>query len=115
MTDIPHPGVGLPSPPARWDAVRTRLRRVRGLAGQALRSPTTLVGAIIITLLIGMAIFAPLIVEPNVPDPYQMPRDWGNVERAPGHGGPSSRHAGPTAATCSTASSGGRERRSAWP
>jgi peptide/nickel transport system permease protein len=84
MTDIPHPGVGLPSPPARWDVARTRLRRVRGLAGQALRSPTTLVGAVIITLLIGMAIFAPLIVEPNVPDPYQMPRDWNNVNAPPG-------------------------------
>ena len=35
-------------------------------------------------LLVGMAVFAPLLVEPNSPDPYQMPRDWSNVNAPPG-------------------------------
>jgi len=87
MTDITHPVARAPVPPARWDVTRTRLRRVGGLARQALRSPTTLIGAIIITVLFGMAIFAPLLIEPNSPDPYQMPRDWDNVNAPPGTAG----------------------------
>ncbi|MET0474328.1 MAG: ABC transporter permease [Mycobacterium sp.] len=57
------------------------------LSRTALKSPTTLAGAIIITLLIGMAIFAPLLVEGNTPDPYQMPRDWQAINVAPGSPG----------------------------
>ena len=30
-----------------------------------------------------MAIFAPVITEPNTPDPYQMPRDWKAARSAP--------------------------------
>jgi len=66
------------------EARRTRLRRFRELGGEVFRSPTTLAGAIIITLLIGMAVFAPLIIEPNSPDPYQMPRDWTATNAPPG-------------------------------
>jgi peptide/nickel transport system permease protein len=57
------------------------------VAGQALKSPTTLVGTVIILLLVGMAVFAPFLVEPNTPDPYQMPRDWNNVNVPPGTAG----------------------------
>ena len=34
-----------------------------------------------------MAIFAPLITEPNTPDAYQMPRDWGALAVPPGSPG----------------------------
>jgi peptide/nickel transport system permease protein len=51
------------------------------------RSPTTVVGATIILLMLGMAIFAPLLVEPNVPSPYQMPRDWSAIDVPPGSPG----------------------------
>lgn len=37
-----------------------------------------------ITVLIGLAVLAPLIAEPNTPDPYQMPRDWGALNEPPG-------------------------------
>jgi peptide/nickel transport system permease protein len=30
-----------------------------------------------------MALFAPIITEPNMPDPYQMPRDWQAARSAP--------------------------------
>jgi peptide/nickel transport system permease protein len=31
-----------------------------------------------------MAVFAPLLIEPNTPNPYQMPRDWGALNEPPG-------------------------------
>jgi peptide/nickel transport system permease protein len=34
--------------------------------------------------MIGMAVFAPLLIEANTPDPYQMPRDWGALNEPPG-------------------------------
>lgn len=68
----------------RMEAFWVRLRRTGELAGQALRSPTTLAGAIVITVLIGIAVLAPLIAEPNLPNPYQMPRDWAALDQPPG-------------------------------
>ena len=87
MTDLAHPRVQAPAPGGRWEGVRTRGRRIRDLALQAAKSPSTLVGSIIIVMLVGMAVFAPLLVEPNSPDPYQMPRDWSNVNAPPGTSG----------------------------
>ena len=84
MTDIAHGGVRAPAPEGRWEAARTRRRRLRDLALQVAKSPSALVGSIVIVLLVGMAVFAPLLVEPNSPDPYQMPRDWSNVNAPPG-------------------------------
>jgi peptide/nickel transport system permease protein len=84
VTDLAHGGVRAPAPGGRWESVRTRGRRIRDLALQAAKSPSTLVGSIIIVVLVGMAVFAPLLVEPNSPDPYQMPRDWSNVNAPPG-------------------------------
>ena len=64
-----------------------RSRRVGALAGEALRKPTTALGAVIVVVLLAVALFAPLLVEPNQPDPYQLPRDWANVDAPPGTAG----------------------------
>jgi peptide/nickel transport system permease protein len=72
------------TPAGRFEGVLTRLRRARGLLREALRSVTTLAGATIVLALIGMALFAPLLMEPNTPDPYQMPRDWSAINEPPG-------------------------------
>jgi peptide/nickel transport system permease protein len=77
----------LPAGSARreWrETLRARLQRLREPVRQALRSPTTLGGAVVIALLVGMALAAPLITEPNFPDPYQMPRDWTAINAPPG-------------------------------
>jgi peptide/nickel transport system permease protein len=60
---------------------------VGALAGEALRKPTTAIGAVIIVLLLAVAAFAPMLVEPNQPDAYQLPRDWANVNASPGTAG----------------------------
>ena len=65
-------------------AFRTRARRFTELTREVLRNPTTLIGLILIVAMIGMAIFAPVLIEPNTPDPYQMPRDWGALNEPPG-------------------------------
>jgi peptide/nickel transport system permease protein len=54
------------------------------LTTNVLSNPTTVIGLVIIVMMIGMALLAPVITEPNVPDPYQMPRDWGAVRKPPG-------------------------------
>ena len=72
-------------PAAQWDSAwRVRLRRGWDLTRNVLANPTTVIGLVIVTLMIGMALFAPFIAEPNTPDPYQMPRDWGAVRMPPG-------------------------------
>jgi len=68
-------------------ALRVRLRRARELTASLLRNPTTVAGLVFIVLLLGMAIFAPLLTEPNTPDAYQMPRDWGAIAVPPGSPG----------------------------
>ena len=65
-------------------AFRVRFGRILGLFRRLVSNPTTVLGLVIIGLMLGMAIFAPWITEPNVPDPYQMPRDWGAVRMPPG-------------------------------
>jgi peptide/nickel transport system permease protein len=77
----------LSRPPARRapveTATRVRLRRTLELTGRVLSDPTTVLGLVIIVLMLGMALLAPVITTPNVPDPYQMPRDWGAVRKPP--------------------------------
>lgn len=68
----------------RAGAFRTRAKRFGEIAGEVLHNPTTLIGLIIIVAMIAIAIFAPLLVEPNTPDPYQMPRDWTALNEPPG-------------------------------
>jgi peptide/nickel transport system permease protein len=82
MADLSLPG-RLPAhaPESAW---RVRARRSFELAANVLSNPTTMIGLIIIVLMIGMALLAPVITEPNVPDPYQMPRDWGAPRKPPG-------------------------------
>lgn len=64
--------------------LRTRLARFGELSREVVGNPTTLVGVILIVAMIGMAVFAPLLIEANTPDPYQMPRDWGALNEPPG-------------------------------
>lgn len=68
----------------RWIAFRIKARRFGDLAAEALKSPTTMIGAVVIALLIGVALLAPLLVESNRPDAYQMPRDWTQINAPPG-------------------------------
>lgn len=83
MADIvlqPHREATLP----RESALRVRLHRTLELAGNVLSNPTTVMGLVLIIGLIGMAVFAPLLAEPNTPDSSQMPRDWGAIAVPPG-------------------------------
>ena len=65
-------------------AIRTRAGRFVEIAREVLRNPTTLMGLILIAAMIAMAVFAPLLVEPNTPNAYQMPRDWSALNEPPG-------------------------------
>jgi peptide/nickel transport system permease protein len=65
-------------------AFRVRARRLGGVALEALKSPTALIGLLMIVALMMMALLAPLLIEPNTPDAYQMPRDWGALNKRPG-------------------------------
>lgn len=73
-----------PRPAVRDTAFGVRMRRWGELARTLMSNPTTALGFILIFLLLGMAIFAPWLAAPNVPDPYQMPRDWGAMRMPPG-------------------------------
>jgi len=65
-------------------ALKVKLSRFYGPLSRLCANPTTVIGLIIIGLMMLMAIFAPWIAEANVPDAYQMPRDWGAVRKPPG-------------------------------
>ncbi len=84
MADIAAPTPAAPVADSAW---RVRARRAGELAIALLKNPTTVTGLIFIVLLLCMAIFAPLLTEPNTPDPYQMPRDWGAIAVPPGSEG----------------------------
>ncbi len=81
MVDVPAGSSRTAVADTAW---RVRFRRGGELSLALLRNPTTVVGLVVILLLLGMAIFAPLLIEPNTPDPYQMPRDWGAIAEPPG-------------------------------
>ena len=80
MLDATHPRVGW----HRMHGAAVRLRRFVSVGREVLRNPTTLAGVTIIVAMIGVALLAPVLIEPNVPDPYQMPRDWGALNEPPG-------------------------------
>jgi len=67
------------APDSAW---RVRTRRAWELTATVFANPTTIAGLVIVLLMIAMAVFAPLLTDANVPDPYQMPRDW-EMSRAP--------------------------------
>ncbi|HJR93044.1 MAG TPA: ABC transporter permease [Acidimicrobiia bacterium] len=81
MADISAAPTRLTIGPGPW-AVRTR--RFGELARKVLSNPTTLIGFVIIVGLLAIALLAPVVTTPNVPDPYQMPRDWGARDAPPG-------------------------------
>ena len=82
MADIVlHP---IAKPPPRRAHFAFVCNRTLELAGNVLSNPTTVMGLVLIIGLIGMAVFAPLLAEPNTPDSSQMPRDWGAIAVPPG-------------------------------
>jgi len=84
MVDVPTP---VPLGSSIDSAWKVRLRRGREFAAAIWSNPTTAAGLILILLMLSMAFLAPLITEPNTPDPYQMPRDWGAIAVPPGSPG----------------------------
>ena len=76
-----------PGRSGRIEAFRTRNARAGELFRSAMKSPTTVGGSVVILLLVLMAAFAPLLVEPNTPDAYQMPRDYSAINVPPGSPG----------------------------
>jgi len=82
MVDLPLAGRAASA--ATDSAWRVRVRRAGELSASVLSNPTTVIGLVIIILMIGMALLAPILIEPNSPDPYQMPRDWGSPRAPPG-------------------------------
>jgi peptide/nickel transport system permease protein len=80
MLDAARPSVGW----HRMHGAAVRIQRFVSVGRDVLRNPTTLAGVTIILAMIGVALLAPVLTEPNVPDPYQMPRDWGALNEPPG-------------------------------
>jgi peptide/nickel transport system permease protein len=77
------------APPASGHlrALVTRAHHTRELFREALRNPTTRFGGTIVVLLMLLALFAPLLMEPNTPNAYQMPRDFQAINAPPGTAG----------------------------
>jgi peptide/nickel transport system permease protein len=83
---------GTPKVHGRMRVTRTsitgvKLRRRIEVGREVLSNPLTVIGLAIITGFLLMAAFAPLLAEPNQPDPYQSPRDWSNIDVPPGVAG----------------------------
>jgi peptide/nickel transport system permease protein len=68
-------------------AMSVKWARRKEVAREVFRNPLTVLGLAIIGFFFLMAIFAPLLTEPNQPDPYQSPRDWANIDSPPGVAG----------------------------
>ena len=63
---------------------RVKTRRLFATTKEVFSRGSTAAGAVIIVLLLGMAIFAPLIIPANERGAYQMPRDLSSVAVPPG-------------------------------
>lgn len=81
MTDLIETRV--PTAPAEGP-LAVRFRRLLEIARQVLRNKTTLAGLAVIIAMVLMAFLAPVLTTANVPDPYQMPRDWVALNQPPG-------------------------------
>lgn len=81
MADITAAPGRLTVGPGPW---AVRARRFGEITRKVLANPTTLIGLVIIVALLLVALLAPVLTEPNQPDPYQMPRDWGARDAPPG-------------------------------
>lgn len=71
----------------RETPLRVKTRRLLGTTKEVFSKGSTAFGAAIIVLLLGMAIFAPLIVPENPRGAFQMPRDLSSVAVPPGSEG----------------------------
>jgi peptide/nickel transport system permease protein len=87
MTTGPGSKKTAQSPTPKKSAVTVKWARRLEVGREVLRNPLTVIGLTIIFLFLMMAVFAPLLVEPNQPDPYQSPRDWSNIDSPPGVAG----------------------------
>ena len=58
--------------------------RLWSVTKEALKIPTASVGLAIILAMLAIAFLAPYLTEPNVPNPYQMPRAWDALNAPPG-------------------------------
>lgn len=74
-------------PVSRLSTLSVKWKRRLEVGREVLRNPLTVIGLAIITAFLLMAIFAPLLAEPNQPDAYQSPRDWSNIDSPPGVAG----------------------------
>ncbi len=81
MVDVPAPETVTVRVEGPWIV---RLRRLFDVSRKVLSNPTTLAGLVIIIALLMIAALAPFLTTPNVPDPYQMPRDWLARDAPPG-------------------------------
>ncbi|HWL48498.1 MAG TPA: ABC transporter permease [Acidimicrobiia bacterium] len=74
------------APPAvvRESPGRVKARRLLTTTKEVFSRGSTMVGGVLIVLMLGMAIFAPLIVDENPRGAYQMPRDLSAVAAPPG-------------------------------
>ncbi len=68
----------------RESPAAVKIRRLMATTREVFSRGSTSVGAILIVLMLGMAIFAPLLVPENPRDAYQMPRDLSAVAVPPG-------------------------------
>lgn len=68
----------------RDSSFRVKTRRLWATTREVFSRGSTAVGAILIALMLGMAIFAPLIIPANERGAYQMPRDLSAVAAPPG-------------------------------
>ncbi len=87
MTALATPRSSSDAVAPRTSAVAVRWERRIELVREVLRNPLTVFGLVIIVFFLLMAATAPLITEPNQPDPYQAPRDWSNIDVPPGTAG----------------------------
>lgn len=66
---------------------RVKTRRLWDTSKDVFSRGSTAMGAIMIVLMLGMALLAPLLMEPNPQGAYQMPRDLSAVASPPGTDG----------------------------
>jgi peptide/nickel transport system permease protein len=69
---------------ANQSVMSVKWTRRKEVAREVFSNPLTVLGMVIIGAFFLMALLAPLLTEPNQPDPYQSPRDWANIDSPPG-------------------------------
>ena len=73
----------LKSIPRAKSASQVKLAIRKEVLREVFRNPLTVIGFVIISSFLLMALAAPLLTEANKPDPYQSPRDWANIDAPP--------------------------------